>query len=94
MFWINKLIDGKQSLNNYAEYIEEEYKRHYACQKKTENSRLRSQLNKINDRRTELKQKMVELEHRMTEIEEQIGTKEDETEDGLSVINNDNGILN
>lgn len=57
---------------------------------KSENARLRSRLVKISDLRTELKQKIVELEQRMTEVEQQIGTKEDDPEDGL---NNFNGTL-
>ena len=75
-------------MDNYTEYIEEEYKRHYVWQR-TENARLRAQLIKINDHRTELKQKIVALEQRMSEVEESIGTKDDETDDGLSIAHGD-----
>ena len=42
----NKLKDGNQSLDNYSEYIAEEYKRHYQNQK-VENNRLSEQLARL-----------------------------------------------
>lgn len=61
---------------------------------KSENARLRAQLVKINEQRTNMKQKIIKLEQRMGEIEQVLGTKEDESDDNESGHPPNKGIRN
>ena len=65
---------------NYNEYIIDLYQRHYMKQK-MENSRLRSQMVKIDKQRQGYEQKIIELESRLQEVEDVLGNKADTDEE-------------
>ena len=71
---------GCKQLNNYNEYIMDLYKRHYTCQK-MENSRLRSQMQKVDKQRQGYEAKIIELEARLSEVEDILGNKMDASDD-------------
>lgn len=67
---------GAKQLENYNEYLVDLLKRHLMCQK-MENSRLRSQMIKIDQQRQTYEAKVIELESRLQEVEDILGNKGD-----------------